>query len=297
MPSSIERNVFVVHGRNVEARDAMFSFLRSLDLRPMEFDDAIGHTGSASPYIGEILDAAFDNAQAVVVLLTPDEIAYLRPEYASGTTDSETRPETQARPNVLFEAGMALGRHPTRTVLVELGDVRPFSDAAGRHAVRLDGSAKALQRIAQRLEDAGCPVVRSGTDWMSADGFSVPEPPGPGLPLGKKVPSERGSRRLGIDLRFHSVGNTGGRLDISNTGTEALFEVDLTLPQGISEFVLPHDDALPIRRIPAGKSARVQAFAIKGLGSREPTNFDVQVTARTEGGVEYREDVFLDVAG
>jgi hypothetical protein len=35
-------------------------------------------TGKGSPYIGEVLDAAFSNAQAVVVVLTGDDFARLR---------------------------------------------------------------------------------------------------------------------------------------------------------------------------------------------------------------------------
>ncbi len=105
--------VFVVHGRNAGARDAMFEFLRAIGLRPIEWAQAVQATGKGSPYIGEILDAAFERAQAVVVLMTPDEIAYLRTEYGHGTNDPETQPAAQARPNVLFEAGMAMGRDRT----------------------------------------------------------------------------------------------------------------------------------------------------------------------------------------
>ena len=60
------------------ARDALFDFLRAVGLHPLEWSEAVGATGSASPYIGEILDAAFSVAQAVVVLLTPDDEARLR---------------------------------------------------------------------------------------------------------------------------------------------------------------------------------------------------------------------------
>ena len=65
------RRVFVVHGRNEPARDAMFSFLRSIGLQPIEWSQAVAATGEASPYIGVVLDSAFDAAQAVVVLMTP----------------------------------------------------------------------------------------------------------------------------------------------------------------------------------------------------------------------------------
>lgn len=86
------RKVFVVHGRNAAARDAMFGFLRALGLQPIEWSQAVAMTGKGSPYIGEILDVAYDVAQAIVVLMTPDEITYLRREYASGDDDEEARP-------------------------------------------------------------------------------------------------------------------------------------------------------------------------------------------------------------
>jgi predicted nucleotide-binding protein len=60
------RTVFVVHGRNQAARKAMFAFLRAVGLNPLEWSEAIALTGSGSPYIGDILEAAFSRAQAVV---------------------------------------------------------------------------------------------------------------------------------------------------------------------------------------------------------------------------------------
>src|SRR5205085_1033313 len=125
------RRVFVVHGRNEAARAAMFTFLRSIGLDPIEWQEAIAMTGEASPYVGRVLDAAFDNAKAIVVLLTGDDVARLGTRYLGDrdpTYERELFP--QARPNVLFEAGLALGRSPSQTVLVALGDTRPFSDIA-----------------------------------------------------------------------------------------------------------------------------------------------------------------------
>ncbi len=105
------RRVFVVHGRNKAARGAMFAFLRSIGLVPIEWSQAIAMTRRASPYIGEVLDVALEAAQAVVVLMTPDEIASLQAQYADDD-DPETTPGGQARPNVFFEAGLALGTLP-----------------------------------------------------------------------------------------------------------------------------------------------------------------------------------------
>ncbi len=75
------RRVFVVHGRDERLRKGMFAYLRAIGLDPIEWGKAVALTGKASPYIGEVLDAAFKHAQAVVALLTPDDEARLRLEY------------------------------------------------------------------------------------------------------------------------------------------------------------------------------------------------------------------------
>jgi predicted nucleotide-binding protein len=165
-------HVFVVHGRDLAARDALFAFLRAIGLRPLEWSEAIKRTDKPFPYIGEVLDMAFSTAQAVVVLLTPDDEARLRANFrGSDEPEHERQLTPQARPNVLFEAGMAMGHSPDRTVFVELGRLRPFSDIAGRHTVRFDSSTQKRQELAERLKMAGCPVDISGTYWHTAGQF------------------------------------------------------------------------------------------------------------------------------
>ena len=110
--------VFVVYGRNEAARVAMFEFLRSIGLNPIEWSQAVTATGEASPYIGTVLDEAFDTAQAVIVLMTPDEIAYLRDEYALDDADPECKPSPQVRPNVLFEAEWQWGKTQSEPYLL-----------------------------------------------------------------------------------------------------------------------------------------------------------------------------------
>jgi predicted nucleotide-binding protein len=161
----------------------MFAFLRAVGLDPIEWSEAVHLTGKGAPYIGEVLDAAFDRAQAVVVLFTPDEIAYLRGDYASGENDPDMNPAAQSRPNVLFEAGVATGRDSDRTILVQLGDVRPFSDVAGKHAIRLDDSPTKRKELAQRLQTAGCLVKLTGDDWLRPGRAWWPPP----LPWGRKA--------------------------------------------------------------------------------------------------------------
>ena len=173
-PSGDTKEVFVVHGRNSAARNALFSFLRSIGLRPLEWSVAVQATGKPTPYIGEILGAAFSRAHAVVVLFTPDDEVRLRkPLHGENEPPHEVELTGQARPNVLFEAGMAMARSEDRTVLVELGDLRPFSDIGGRHVVRLDGTPVRRQTLAKRLESAGCPVDLDGSDWLTAGDFDA----------------------------------------------------------------------------------------------------------------------------
>lgn len=166
--------VFVVHGRNRPVRDGIFNFLRSLKLSPIEWTQAIQMTGKASPFVGEILETAFTAAQAVVVVLTPDDEVKLKDELL-GKDDEEFEKELtgQARPNVLFEGGMAMGRHPDRTVFVQIGKTKPFSDIMGRHLLRLDNSPEKRQDLAMRLKTAGCSVDTSGTDWLNTGSFSL----------------------------------------------------------------------------------------------------------------------------
>jgi predicted nucleotide-binding protein len=165
------RTVFVVSGRNEAARRAMFDFLWSINLRPLEWSAAVAKTGSSSPYIGQVLEAGMAAAQAVVVLFTPDDLARLNPVYLrENDPDYERREFGQARPNVIYEAGMAMGLDPKRTVLVELGTVRAFTDISGIHILRLDNSAGSRSDFAQRLNAAGCDVDLDGTGWHHAGG-------------------------------------------------------------------------------------------------------------------------------
>ena len=179
LPMAVQgpRVVFVVHGRDRAARDGVFTFLRAIGLHPLEWAEALAATGKPAPYIGDVLDIAFASAQAVIVLLTPDDEASLQPHLrGTGEPPHETQPTGQARPNVLFEAGMTMGRNPDHTVLVELGELRPFSDIAGRHVVRLNNSTPRRQEFAQRLSAAGCPVNLSGTDWHTAGNLEPTSP-------------------------------------------------------------------------------------------------------------------------
>ncbi len=173
-PARKSNQVFVVHGRDKKARDAMFTFLRSIALQPMEWSKAVKLTKKASPYVGEVVAAAFDQVAAVVVLLTPDDEGKVKKKFLKTNDAAHERNLTgQARLNVIFEAGRAFGTHPKQTIIVEMGETRPFSDTGGIHTIRMADDAESRKELAQRLETAGCAVDLDGEDWLSAGDFGA----------------------------------------------------------------------------------------------------------------------------
>lgn len=146
----------------------MFDWLRRVGLDPLEWSELVELTRKAAPYNGEAVEAAFSVAQAVVVLLTPDELGSLHPDLSES---EDVGPAGQARLNVILEAGMAFQSHPRETVLVEIGKTREISDLAGRNAIRLNGDPARLNDLANRLEVAGCEVRRTGADWLDTAGL------------------------------------------------------------------------------------------------------------------------------
>jgi predicted nucleotide-binding protein len=168
------KRVFVVYGRNQKIRTAAFGFLRSLELEPIEWHQAVEATGNPAPHISEVLERGFSMANAAVVLLTPDDVARLREEFRrpeDPTYECDLTP--QPRPNVLFEAGMAFARFPRSTLLVQVGAMRPFSDIAGIHLLVMDDSYEKRKEFVRRLKMADCDVNDGGTGWHTEGTFSL----------------------------------------------------------------------------------------------------------------------------
>lgn len=162
------RRVMVVHGRNLRGRDAMFTFLRALGLRPIEWEEAVAETGIASPHNLDAVRAAMDVGQAVVVVLTAEDRAGLLPQLAEGDDDDVTL-RGQPRQNVILEAGLAMGIDRTRVVLVELGSIRRASDFDGLNVVRLTNAVPTRIALRSRLQSAGCEIDEALTDWARSE--------------------------------------------------------------------------------------------------------------------------------
>jgi predicted nucleotide-binding protein len=141
------KTIFVVHGRDEALRKSIFEFLRALKLDPLEWDEALRRAKGANPYVGDVIDEVMDQAQAVLVMFSPDDLVQLKEQFVGNNErNTEGRQRGQARPNVLFEAGLAMGRHQDKTVLVQVRHVKPFSDIGGRHMLRLDNSPESRRQ-------------------------------------------------------------------------------------------------------------------------------------------------------
>lgn len=252
-PQPDPRSVFVVHGRNLKARDAFVNFLRSADLKPLTWEEAKAKAakvhGDPIPFIGQILAAGLADACAVIVLFTGDDLARLKSVYAK----EERMP--QARPNVIFEAGLALGRYPERTILVQIGEVRGLSDIAGRSVIRLDGKAERLRELLRQLKDVGCAVSDHADLTPLGDELCESEP------AHVEMPRRRLLTLGSVLLMLGSLGGVLGALLLERLSpSEVVFTVEVKAEnQPVTAFLqVDHN-----RRVGSG------TFDLKA-GSRDP---------------------------
>ena len=173
--ASPRRRVFLVHGRDRFAREALTALLRAFDLKVIDWREASAHAGGGTPYTGDIVAAGMELADAVVVLLTPDDIGYVRPAFRmTGDGPNDLGPTGQPRLNVIFEAGMAMARDRKRVVLVEVGQVRKMSDIEGLNIIRMSNDPGDRRDLAQRLKSAGLAVDLDGEEWRQVGDFDRP---------------------------------------------------------------------------------------------------------------------------
>jgi predicted nucleotide-binding protein len=163
-----------VHGRDAQLNTDMFAFLRAIGLNPLEWTQAIKGAKGANPHVDEIIYSAMEKVQGVLVMFSPDEEARLKTDFCTLLDKKRGfhKLDGQARPNVIFEAGLALGAHSKKTLLVQVGDVRDISDIAGKHLVHLSNSAASRKELAQRLKTKlKFKVDTTGTDWLTIGDF------------------------------------------------------------------------------------------------------------------------------
>lgn len=167
-------SIFVVHGRDTQLNADIFAFLRSIELNPLEWSQAIKSAKGANPHVDEVIYNAMDKVQGVLVVFSPDEEARLKSKFCSPKDAKKglCTLDGQARPNVIFEAGLALGAHSKKTLLVQVGDVRDISDIAGKHMVHLSNAPASRKELAQRLKTKlKFKVDMTGDHWLTVGDF------------------------------------------------------------------------------------------------------------------------------
>lgn len=261
------RKVFVVHGRDSEAQVALFDFLRALGLEPMVWEDVVALTGTGSPWIFDVLVRGFQEAQAAVVLLTPDDEARLHVHLrGQNEPPHETQLTCQPRPNVLIEAGMALAFQPDRTIIVQIGQIRPATDLSGRHVVHL-GSSGSLLALARRLQTAGCPANLTASDIMNDGRFAklkarereattaaqgLPKGHRLDLPVMAAAPAE-------LRARLVDRGRNDHLLELQNRGGVPLNNLQWTIPDDAQNWSILSDvlPEYPIARLDPRDHVRI----------------------------------------
>lgn len=162
------RSVFIVSGRDNEATAGIIHVLRAMNLRVVEWTHAVLKTGVPNPYTGEVVATGLRMADAAIIIITPDDTVKLRSDLLhEDDREIERTIQGQARPNVFYEAGYADALGLNRTLIIEIGQSKPFSDIAGRNTLRYDGSPARRNALAQRLRLAGLEPDTDGDDWLT----------------------------------------------------------------------------------------------------------------------------------
>ncbi|MGY6164108.1 TIR domain-containing protein [Paraburkholderia strydomiana] len=144
--TSLSRRVFVVHGHDDGAREAVARFLERIGFEAIILHEQANQGRTVIEKIEAHGDVHF-----AVVLLTPDDIGC-----ANGG-----EPEPRARQNVLLELGYFIGRlGRERVCALKRGTLEIPSDFAGVVWEKMDDSGGWKQALGRELEAAGHEV-----DW------------------------------------------------------------------------------------------------------------------------------------
>ena len=148
--------VFVVHGRNMQAANAVFQLVESMgietrSLRSIEEEFKTSNSLWQTIYIGIQL------AEAVIVLLTPDDEAQLTGELG------QSEPRMQARPNVFLELGLALGICPEKTILLNVPPSCMPTDLLGHLRIEVGDNEDWREVVETRLGNLDRRPVQANT--------------------------------------------------------------------------------------------------------------------------------------
>lgn len=148
-PPAKDGAIFVVHGRDRDARDQLELVLRRLRLSPF----VLQVTGGGGDTLIEALERMIGKAAQSsfgIVLATPDDVGYLNTEKSE---DAKPR----ARQNVIMEMGMLLASLTRRRcAILQKGFVEMPSNMGGVITIPFNNHVReAVPKLVQRLQEAG----------------------------------------------------------------------------------------------------------------------------------------------
>ena len=146
-----KREVFIVHGRDLDAAEVIARAVEKLGLEAI----ILHEKPDEGKTIIEKLEALAKNASFAIVLFTPDDVGALRDQ-------ADQRSKPRARQNVIFELGYfigKLGRERVRSVYK--GEIESPSDIDGILYVRMDEYGAWRQKLAKEMASAGLPIDKS----------------------------------------------------------------------------------------------------------------------------------------
>jgi predicted nucleotide-binding protein len=141
------RTVFVVHGRDDAAKEAVARFLERLDLKPI----ILHEQPSQSRTIIEKFEAYSGEVGFAVILLTADDVGALATE--------PNKTEKRARQNVVFEFGYFVGKLGRSNVAaLSAADLARPSDIDGIVYISYDASGGWRLQLGREIKAAGIEI-------------------------------------------------------------------------------------------------------------------------------------------
>ena len=141
-------DVFIVHGRDEEAKQTVARFVEKLELKAIILDE---QPNSGLTIIEKFEQLASD-AGFAIVLLTPDDVGALKEE-------ADEQLKLRARQNVILELGYFMGKlGRERVCLLLKGDLENPSDLDGILYVSMDNPDSWQLKLGQEMRNAGLPV-------------------------------------------------------------------------------------------------------------------------------------------
>ena len=140
------RKIFVVHGHDEGAREAVARFIERIELKAI----ILHEQPNRGLTIIEKFEAEAEQVGFTVVLLTPDDL---------GGTQANGEQAPRARQNVIYELGYFVGKIGRgRVCLLRKGDIEGFSDFNGVIYTQMDAAGAWKLTLARELKAAGFDV-------------------------------------------------------------------------------------------------------------------------------------------